>query len=110
MSPRFPAGSGSGSSSTGDHILWLSSGTNAEPASPGQWWRHGHHHLVGRDRERYHLVDDRRTGRPGRLELYVDGWSRASGTAAATSTSALFGIYRWGWGFSTSQDFNGDIA
>jgi hypothetical protein len=40
----------------------------------------------------------------------VDGWSRASSTAAATSTSALFGIYRWGWGFSTSQDFNGDIA
>jgi hypothetical protein len=50
------------------------------------------------------------TWRPGRLELYVDGWSRASSTAAATSTSALFGIYRWGWGFSTSQDFNGDIA
>jgi hypothetical protein len=22
----------------------------------------------------------------------------------------LFGIYRWGWGFSTAQDFNGDIA
>jgi hypothetical protein len=40
----------------------------------------------------------------------VDGWSRASSTAAATNTSALFGIYRWGWGFSTSQDFNGDIA
>jgi hypothetical protein len=37
-------------------------------------------------------------------------FSRASSTAAATSTSALFGIYRWGWGFSTSQDFNGDIA
>jgi hypothetical protein len=50
------------------------------------------------------------TWRPGRLELYVDGWSRASSTAAATGTSALFGIYRWGWGFSTSQDFNGDIA
>jgi hypothetical protein len=31
-------------------------------------------------------------------------------TAAATNTSALFGIYRWGWGFSTSQDFNGDLA
>jgi hypothetical protein len=42
--------------------------------------------------------------------LYVDGFSRASSTAAATNTSALFGIYRWGWGFSTSQDFNGDIA
>jgi hypothetical protein len=40
----------------------------------------------------------------------VDGFSRASSTAAATNTSALFGIYRWGWGFSTSQDFNGDIA
>ena len=24
--------------------------------------------------------------------------------------SALFGIYRWGWGFSTTQDFNGDLA
>jgi hypothetical protein len=50
------------------------------------------------------------TWRPGRLELYVDGWLRASSTAAATNTSALFGIYRWGWGFSNSQDFNGDIA
>jgi hypothetical protein len=50
------------------------------------------------------------TWRPGRLELYVDGWSRASSTVAATNSSALFGIYRWGWGFSTSQDFNGDIA
>jgi hypothetical protein len=40
----------------------------------------------------------------------VDGWSRGSSTAAATNTSALFGIYRWGWGFSTSQDFNRDIA
>ena len=39
----------------------------AKPASPGQWWRHGHHHVVGRDRERYDLVDDRRdmaTGTP----------------------------------------------
>jgi hypothetical protein len=38
----------------------------------------------------------------------VDGFSRASSTAAATNTSATFGIYRWG--FSTSQGFNGDIA
>jgi hypothetical protein len=36
--------------------------------------------------------------------------TRASSTAAATNTSALFGIYRWGWGFLTSQDFNGDIV
>ena len=27
-----------------------------------------------------------------------------------TNPSATFGIYRWGWGFSTNQDFNGDIA
>ena len=33
---------------------------HAEPASPSQWWRHGHHYLVRRDRERYHLVDARR--------------------------------------------------
>ena len=40
----------------------------------------------------------------------MDGWLLVSSTAAATKTSALFGIYRWGWGFSTAQDFNGDIA
>ena len=40
----------------------------------------------------------------------MDGWSRASSTATATNSSALFRIDRWGWGFSTSQDFNGDIA
>ena len=50
------------------------------------------------------------TWRPRRLELYVDGISRANSTAANTNTSDAFGIYRWGWGFSTSQDFNGDIA
>jgi hypothetical protein len=50
------------------------------------------------------------TWRPGHLELYVDGFSRGSSTATATITSALFGFYRWGWGFSTSQDFNGDVA
>jgi hypothetical protein len=38
------------------------------------------------------------TWRPGRLELYVDGFSPANSTAAQTNSSALFGIYRWGWG------------
>jgi len=50
-------------------------------------------------------------------------WFRSSKITATLSTSeiglarnsqkkvgTLFGIYRWGWGFSTSQDFNGDIA
>jgi hypothetical protein len=40
----------------------------------------------------------------------VDGFSRASSTAAATNGSALFGTYRWGWGFSTSQDFEMDAS
>ena len=48
------------------------------------------------------------TWRKNRLELYVDGISRASSTAANTATSDAFGIYRWG--FSSNQDFNGDIA
>ena len=50
------------------------------------------------------------TWRPRRLELYLDGISRANSTAANTNTSDAFGIYRRGWGFSTNQDFNGDIA
>ena len=50
------------------------------------------------------------TWRPRRLELYLDGISRANSTAANTNTSDAFGIYRWGWGFSSNQDFNGDIA
>jgi hypothetical protein len=33
---------------------------HAEPASPGERWRHRHHHLVRRDREGYDLVDARR--------------------------------------------------
>jgi hypothetical protein len=40
---------------------------DAEPAAPGQWWRHGHDHVVRRDRDRYRLVDARRdlaTGTP----------------------------------------------
>ena len=40
----------------------------------------------------------------------MDGCSRASDRGGDQHGSALFGIYRWGWGFSTSQDFNGDIA
>jgi hypothetical protein len=99
----------SGSSSTGDHILWLSSGTTPNlrhEASSGTVTITSSVAIVN-DTTWSTLVG---TWRPGRLELYVDGWSRASSTAAATNTSALFGIYRWGWGFSTSQDFNGDIA
>jgi hypothetical protein len=83
---------------------------HAEPASPGEWWRHGpitSSVSIVNDTAWSTLVV---TWRPGRLELYVDGFSRANSTAAQTNTSALFGIYHWGWGFSTNQDFNGDIG
>jgi hypothetical protein len=100
----------SGPSSTADHILFLSSGTTPNlrhQASGGGTVTITSSVAIVNDTTWSTIVG---TWRPGRLELYVDGFSRASSTAAATATSALFGIYRWGWGFSTSQDFNGDIA
>jgi hypothetical protein len=100
----------SGTSSTADHILFLTSGTTPNlrhQASGGGTVTITSSVAIVNDTTWSTIVG---TWRPGRLELYVDGFSRASSTAAATSTSALFGIYRWGWGFSTSQDFNGDIA
>jgi Concanavalin A-like lectin/glucanases superfamily len=42
--------------------------------------------------------------------LYLDGNLVASSTAANTATSTAWSIFRFGWGFSTNQDFNGDIA
>jgi hypothetical protein len=100
----------SGTLSTGDHILFLTSGTTPNlrhQASGGGTVTITSSVAIVNDTTWSTIVG---TWRPGRLELYVDGFSRASSTAAATNTSALFGIYRWGWGFSTSQDFNGDIA
>jgi hypothetical protein len=100
----------SGTSSTGDHILFLMSGTTPNlrhQASGGGTVTITSSVAIVNDTTWSTIVG---TWRPGCLELYVDGFSRASSTAAAASTSALFGIYRWGWGFSTSQDFNGDIA
>jgi hypothetical protein len=100
----------SGSSSSGDHILFLTSGTTPNlrhQAGGGGTVTLTSSVAIVNDTTWSTIVG---TWRPGRLELYVDGFSRAFSTAAATSTSARFGIYRWGWGFSTSQDFNGDIA
>jgi hypothetical protein len=100
----------SGTSSTGDHILRLTTGTTPNlrhQASSGGTATITSSVAIVNDTTWSTIVG---TWRPGRLELYVDGWSRASSTAAAINSRALFGIYRWGWGFSTSQDFNGDIA
>jgi hypothetical protein len=83
----------SGSPSTGDHILWLSSGTTPNlrhQASRGGTVTITSSVAIVNDTAWSTIVG---TWRPGRLELYVDGFSRASSTAAATSTSALFGIY-----------------
>ena len=48
--------------------------------------------------------------RPHFFGLYLDGILVASCTAANTATSTAWSIFRFGWGFSTNQDFNGDIA
>jgi hypothetical protein len=83
----------SGNSSTGDHILFLTSGTtpNLRHDSNTGTVTITSSVSVTNDTAWHTLVA---TWRPRRLELYVDGWSRASSTAAATSTSALFGIRR----------------
>ena len=84
----------SGASSTGDHILFLTSGTTPNlrhQASGGGTVTITSSVAIVNDTTWSTIVG---TWRPGRLELYVDGLSRASSTAAATSTSALFGIYR----------------
>jgi hypothetical protein len=86
----------SGSSSNLHHILWLSFGTTPNlrhQASGGGTVTITSSVAVANDTTWSTLVG---TWRPGWLELYVDGFSRANSTAAQTNTSALFGIYRWG--------------
>jgi hypothetical protein len=76
----------SGTSSTGDHILWLSSGTTPNlrhQASGGGTVTITSSVAIVNDTTWWTIVG---TWRPGRLELYVDGFSRASSTAV-TSTS-----------------------
>jgi Concanavalin A-like lectin/glucanases superfamily len=77
----------SNSSSNGNHILWLSSGTTPNlrhQAGGGGTVTITSSVAIVNDTTWSTLVA---TWRPGRLELYVDGWSRASSTAAATNTS-----------------------
>jgi hypothetical protein len=59
--------------------------------------------------QRHRVAHARGHVAPAALELYLDG-SRANSTAANTATSTAWSIFRFGWGFSTNQDFNGDIA
>jgi hypothetical protein len=46
----------------------------------------------------------------GRASSPESGHLVASSTAANTATSIAWSIFRFGWGFSTNQVFNGDIA
>ena len=78
-----------------EFLIWLSSGTRpnlGHQASGGGTVTITSSVAIVNDTTWSTIVG---TWRPARLELYVDGWSRASSTAAATDTSALFGIYRW---------------
>jgi hypothetical protein len=93
----------------GDHILWLASGVtpNLRHDSNTGTVTITSSVSITNDTAWHTLVA---TWRPRRLKLYVDGIPRANSTAANTNTSDAFGIYRWGWGISTNQDFNGDIV
>ena len=107
MQPRGTS-SASGSSSTGNHILFTTTGPvpNARHEGAG-----GSVTISGRS-----MVNDTTwhtlltTWRPHFFGLYLDGNLVASSTAANTATSTAWSIFRFGWGFSTNQDFNGDIA
>ena len=98
----------SNSSSTGDHIGFFTSGVtpNLRHDGTGTVTITSSVNVVN-DTTWFTLVY---TWQPNFLGLYLDGILRASSTAAATATSDAFNIYRWGWGFSTSQDFNGEVA
>ena len=92
----------SGASSTDDHILWLACGVTPNLRHEATRARSPSRPSVAiiNDTD---LVNDRGTWRP-------DGWSctwtasRGPPVPRRTRTPAtLFGIYRWGWGFSTTQ-------
>ena len=88
----------SGTSSTDDHILWLASGVPPNLRHDSNTGTVTITSSVSTNDTAWHTLVA--TWRPRRLELYLDGISRASSTAANTNTSDAFGIYRWGWGWS----------
>jgi hypothetical protein len=98
----------SGSSSTGNHILFTTTGPvpNARHEGAGGSVTISGGSMVN-DTTWHTLLT---TWRPHFFGLYLDGNLVASSTAANTGTSIAWGIFRFGWGFSTNQDFNGDIA
>jgi hypothetical protein len=98
----------SGSSSTGNHILFTTTGPvpNARHDGAGGSVTISGGSMVN-DTTWHTLLT---TWRPHFFGLYLDGNLVASSTAANTATSIAWSIFRFGWGFSTSQDFNGDIA
>jgi hypothetical protein len=84
----------SDTSSTADHILFLSSGTTPNlrhQASGGGTVTITSSVAIVNDTTWSTIVG---TWRPERLELYLDGISRLNSTAANTNTSDAFGIYR----------------
>ena len=98
----------SGSSSTGNHILFTTTGPvpNARHEGAGGSVTISGGSMVN-DTTWHTLLT---TWCPHFFGLYLDGNLVASSTAANTATSTAWSIFRFGWGFSTNQDFNGDIA
>ena len=98
----------SGSSSTGNHILFTTTGPvpNARHEGAGGSVTISGGSMVN-DSTWHTLLT---TWRPHFFGLYLDGNLVASSTAANTATSTAWSIFRFGWGFSTNQEFNGDIA
>jgi hypothetical protein len=83
---------------------------HAQPASPGEWRWHGHHHLVRRDRERYDLVDHRRDMATGTPRAVSGRHLAAQQHRGEHEHQRCVRHLPPGWGFSTNQDFNGDIV
>lgn len=50
------------------------------------------------------------TWRGGRMALFIDGQMSAESTHANVATSLTFSVYRFGWGFSTSTDYIGEMG
>jgi hypothetical protein len=97
----------SGSSSTGNHILFTTGPVpNARHEGAGGAVTISGGSMVN-DTTWHTLLT---TWRPHFFGLYLDGNLVASSTAANTATSIAWSIFRFGWGLSTNQDFNGDIA
>jgi hypothetical protein len=108
----------SGANSANRRIRLLYSGQLRTPApqvfAVGRWAALQGSRFSSRSKrehgERHHVAYPADHVAPAFLRALPDGNLVASSTAANTATSTAWSIFRFGWGFSTNQDFDGDIA